>query len=207
MRNSKLVLIVSGVLLAGALIISFYASKAQAGSIVGTKHDLSGAGHGSNQICIFCHTPHNAKTDASAPLWNHGDTTATYTLYSSPTFTATSIGQPGSNSKACLSCHDGTVAVDSYGTQPGTHYISGSALLDVNLANDHPISFIYDGALATQDGGLVIPLNSSEVVPGIPLFYSKMECASCHGVHDDANGKFLRFNNERSALCLKCHIK
>jgi len=206
MRITKLVLI--GIcLLIGSLTILLDSGKVQAASIVGSPHDLSGAGYGTTQICIFCHTPHNAKTEASAPLWNHGDTTATYTLYSSPTFTATGISQPGSNSKACLSCHDGTIAIDAYGSETGSNFMSGDALLDINLANDHPISFTYDGALAAADGGLVVPLSSSEVVTGIPLFYNKMECASCHGVHDNAHGNFLRFDNTGSALCLKCHLK
>jgi predicted CXXCH cytochrome family protein len=207
MRNSKIVLIGFGLLLMGSLAISLDSGKVQAASIVGSPHDLSGEGYGTTQICIFCHTPHNAKTEASAPLWNHGDTTATYTLYSSPTFTATGISQPGSNSKACLSCHDGTIAIDAYGSETGSNFMSGDALLDINLANDHPISFTYDGALAAADGGLVVPSSSSEVVTGIPLFYSKMECASCHGVHDNAHGNFLRFDNTGSALCLKCHLK
>jgi predicted CXXCH cytochrome family protein len=86
--------------------------------------------------------------------------------------------------------------------------ITGSALLGTDLSNDHPISFTYDAALATTDGGLVSPASASSVVAGIPLYSASLECASCHDVHKTAGfDKFLRVSNAASALCLKCHIK
>jgi predicted CXXCH cytochrome family protein len=206
MKSSNLFLVMVGLLLAGALILSLYAGKSEAG-ISGTPHDLSGRGWGTNEICNFCHTPHNAKTPQLAPLWNHGSTAvASYTLYSSTTLNAV-IGQPTGNSKACLSCHDGTVALDTYGTRTGTNMITGTANVGTDLSNDHPISFTYDAALATADGGLVTPGSTSYVVTGIPLYSSKVECASCHAVHDNTQGNFLRVSNAASALCLKCHAK
>ncbi len=215
MRNSKLFLVGAGLLLVGALVISFYTGKAQAG-IANSKHDLSMTSTGGGtyksttetQICIFCHTPHNAKTgtDNLVPLWNHASTAAIFTLYSSSTLNAVP-GQPSNNSKACLSCHDGTVAVDTYGGNTGNKMITGTALVGTDLSNDHPISFTYDAALATADGGLVTPASALQVVAGIPLYTAKVECASCHNVHDNAIGDFLRSTNAGSALCLKCHNK
>ncbi len=175
-------------------------------AITGSPHDLSGQGWGTDQICIFCHTPHNAQTTQTVPLWNHATTAATFTLYSSSTLNAVP-GQPTGASKACLSCHDGTVAIDSYGSRTGANTMSGSELLGTDLSNDHPVSFAYDAALATADGGLVSPGSASQVVAGIPLFATKLECASCHDVHNNSAGKFLRVANTGSALCLKCHNK
>jgi predicted CXXCH cytochrome family protein len=185
------------------------------GSIVGTKHDLSAYGWGTDQTCKFCHTPHNAQASQLAPLWNHGTTpTAVYNLYgeggSSSTFNASStISQLTGASKACMSCHDGTVAMDTFGTQTGTHKMGGKSNLGTDLRNDHPVSFTYDAALATTDGHLAVPVSASFVDAGrkVPLFNSKLECASCHDVHDDSNSPFLRKNNVGSALCLSCHIK
>lgn len=175
--------------------------------IAGTKHDLSGKNWGSNQLCIFCHTPHNAST-AAQPLWNHAVTGSTFTLYASSTLTAV-VGQPDGTSKLCLSCHDGTVANDSFGAQTGTHSITGAALVGKDLSNDHPISFTYDAALATADGGLVTPASASfvDAAKKLPLFSAKMQCATCHSVHDDTNGFFLRMSNAGSAMCLTCHNK
>src|SRR5690242_6956698 len=57
-------------------------------SITTSKHNLSASGGSSSykgtgsQICVYCHTPHNAYT--TAPLWNrnNGFAANTYTLYS-----------------------------------------------------------------------------------------------------------------------------
>ena len=198
--------VVSSALLAAAAVVGMtFATSAAAGTIVGSPHDFKAKGYGSTEICIFCHTPHNAKASAGV-LWNHGATTATYTLYSSSTLNAV-MAQPGVTSKLCLSCHDGTVAVDTYGTRTGTTFIGGGELLGTDLSNDHPIGFTYDAALATADGGLVTPASASLVVASVPLYAAKVECASCHNVHDNALGGFLRTTNAASALCLKCHVK
>lgn len=179
--------------------------------ITGTKHDFkASAWNPGGQICIVCHTPHNATTGLAAPLWNHAVTTQTFTLYDntiSSTFNATTA-QPGGVSKLCLSCHDGATAIDNFGTTTtGTVLMTGTANLGTVLSNDHPISFTYDATLATADGGLVTPSSASLVVTGVPLFSAKLECASCHNVHSNTNAPFLRVSNAASALCLKCHNK
>ena len=77
------------------------------------------ANPGGRQICIFCHTPHNASSESPIPLWNRKLSTQTFSRYSSATLqirvnpTASSLAQYGSSaqpdgaSKLCLSCHDG----------------------------------------------------------------------------------------------------
>ncbi|NOY82039.1 MAG: cytochrome c3 family protein [Kiritimatiellaeota bacterium] len=188
------------------LTVTLGGITARAG-IAGTDHDLSGlSGGGTDQICIYCHTPHNAKTDQLVPLWNHTSTTTTFTLYSSDTLDSTP-GQPTGASKACLSCHDGTVAIDSYANHTGSTNMSGDALLGTDLANDHPIAITYDSALASADGELVTPTSASTVDGTLPLFSASLECASCHDVHDNTNDPFLRKSNSGSALCLTCHQK
>ena len=182
------------------------------GQITGTAHDFSGSGYGSTQICIFCHTPHNADvTVTNSPLWNHEVTAATFTLYTTPTMDATT-GQPDGASKLCLSCHDGTVAIDNYGgITTGTDFITGPALVGTDLSNDHPVTFTYDDALAITDGGLHDPLTTISGLGGTIdedlLFSGSLECASCHDVHDNTINKFLRLSNNLSALCLTCHNK
>lgn len=182
-------------------------AAAAAQTISGTSHDLSARGWGSSELCVFCHTPHNATTAVTAaPLWNHGVTAVTsYGTYTSATLNAT-VGQPGDISKLCLSCHDGTVAIDTYGTRTGTNFMTGGALVGTNLSNDHPVGFTYDATLATADGGLKDPTTPATIAPA-RLFAGKMECASCHNAHSDQYGKFLRGSNSGSALCLACHSK
>ncbi|HEX5638966.1 MAG TPA: hypothetical protein VFX81_04125 [Burkholderiaceae bacterium] len=207
--------------LAIGLMALLTASTASAGTIVGSNHDLSGKGYGSTQICIFCHTPHNAVTTVGAPLWNHASSTATYTVYSSPTLNAT-VGQPGTSSKLCLSCHDGTVAVDSFGGTTGTNIIGGGANFGTGLSNDHPIGFSYNAALSTTDGSLANPDTKTVTIGTAPsktgsitstmLIGGVMECASCHDVHNTftaAGGGLLKISQTApaSGLCLACHIK
>ena len=139
-------------LLVGAGLLAA-AQGATAGQIVGSAHDFSSKGWGSSEICIFCHAPHNNANVAGDVLWNHALSTATYTLYSSPSMNAT-VTQPGGVSKLCLSCHDGTVAIDSYGARTGTNFVTGGKNLGTNFSNDHPIGITYDAALVTADGTL-----------------------------------------------------
>ena len=138
------------------------------GQISGTAHDFSGSSwNSSGKICITCHTPHNAdNTVTQSPLWNHEVTTATFTLYSSSTLDAT-LGQPDAISKLCLSCHDGTVALDNFGgTTTGTSFVTGNDLIGTDLTDDHPVSFVYNAALATTDGELHNPITTNSGLGG-----------------------------------------
>lgn len=206
---------ISQVLFAALIFFAIegFATLSQA-AITGSDHDFSGDAWSGGKICLPCHTPHNADTTvAEAPLWNHAVTAATFTLYTSPTLDAI-LGQPSGNSKLCLSCHDGTVAVDNFGgATGGGEFIGGSELIGTNLTDDHPISFNYNTALATTDGGLADPTTASSglgnTINADMLFNGQMECASCHDVHNDAGtgADLLVKSNAGSALCLTCHDK
>jgi len=192
----------------------FFAGTTSAQTIVGTDHDLSTVQGTGGEICVVCHTPHNADTTVSeAPLWNHETTAATFTVYTSPTFDGGPSGQPVGASKLCLSCHDGTVALDAFGGGAGTggNVITGNALIGTDLSDDHPISFTYDSALATSDGGLADPATATSglgsTIDADLLFAGNMECASCHDVHDNSIAPFLRLSNAASGMCLTCHNK
>jgi predicted CXXCH cytochrome family protein len=187
-------------------------------NITGTKHDFtewgdeSGSGYGfSSEACSPCHAPHNADSSSSiSMLWNHKITKAKFTLYASQTLDS-AVGQPTGTSRLCLSCHDGTVAIDAFGGEPGTTLMADTALISNDLINNHPVSFIYDSALAMNDGGLYDPTSKKsglgDTIQNDLLSNNRFECTSCHSPHDNSNGKFLRVSNDRSALCRTCHIK
>ena len=88
--------------------------------IAGGPHDLSNgsAVRNSNatingQTCVFCHVPHSGST--SLPLWNRSAPTGgAYQVYTSSTSNtvATGAGVAAGISGACMSCHDGTIAMD-----------------------------------------------------------------------------------------------
>ncbi|MEW6006299.1 MAG: cytochrome c3 family protein [Stygiobacter sp.] len=216
-----------------AVFIVLFSTASFAQSIVGSKHDLSSGGGitdkstNESQVCIFCHTPHQ-KAITATPLWNKTlSSQASYGVYASGSFNATvaDVGGASTVSNLCLSCHDGTVAVNSIDnkssigtpTMGATTELDASgkiaagreALIGTSLTNDHPINFTYDAALATADGGLVSPNSASYVDAAhtIPLYSSKVQCASCHNPHSNANSSFLRKANNGSALCITCHNK
>ena len=196
-------------------IMAFMAGSAMA-QITGSGHDFSSAGwNTSGEICIACHTPHNAL--AVTPLWNHEVSTATFTLYTSTTMNATTA-TPSGTSLLCLSCHDGSVALDNFGgVTIGTNIIAAPDLLGTDLSNDHPVSFVYNATLATADGELHDPSTATGITGTIEadmLFgttgNATMECASCHDVHNGGPASvasLLVKSNAASALCLTCHDK
>ena len=211
----------------GFVVASLAANSAFAGSIVDSLHNFTVRGWATPdaQICVYCHAPHNGANPADGPLWNHEVTAATYTMYASPTGTFDGAGTiaagPTGASKLCLSCHDGTVALDSFGGATGTNFISGNYLLGTDLSNDHPISFTYDTALATADGGLADPATTTVTIgegtdtktgtiAELMLPTGELQCSSCHDVHNKfaiAGQKLLRISLNNSDLCLTCHTK
>jgi predicted CXXCH cytochrome family protein len=178
----------------------------------GSKHDLSARGAsgrrsaGMDQICVFCHTPHILTPVASA--WNRSRPAPLYTPYKSPTLEAR-VGQPTGTSKVCLSCHDGTIAKASVpspaGGRIGPFDLSQRANLTSDLSDDHPISFVYDSALAIEDRELVDPA----LLPREILIdeNDEMQCTSCHDPHITSYSKFLAVDNAYSKLCTSCHVK
>ncbi|MEI7725568.1 MAG: cytochrome c3 family protein [Bacteroidota bacterium] len=204
-------------LLLTVIAMLMFAPFINAQTIVGSAHDFSTqTWNTSGEICKVCHTPHNADiTVLNAPLWNHQlSAFASYTVYSSATMNAT-VGQPDGSSKLCLSCHDGTVALQNFGgVTNGTTYMTGPNLVGTNLGNDHPVSFTYDAALATADPGLFNPTTHLSGLGGTItndlLIAGKLQCSSCHDVHNNAAGtppSLLVKSNAASALCLTCHNK
>ena len=100
--------------------------------VIRTKHNLIAnpdiQAVGTTDVCVFCHTPHGGSRvdpDSSAPLWNRmlPDETG-FSMYSgstSPHFEASNSGfSPKGVSLACLSCHDGTIALDALVNAPGS---------------------------------------------------------------------------------------
>ena len=229
----KRVLLVT-ILVACSLVVATLVS-ADPERISASKHDLSVTGLITDRaltetrVCVFCHTPHNAAP--AVPLWNRTMSSATYQVYEGMDLEITPEQPTSANhfaSAACLSCHDGTVAVNSLVNDPvgGTPAMgSGNELtaefklastsyayLGEDLRNDHPIAFNYDTAAA---GDAEIDTRANAEAAGVGFFGTggdQMECASCHDVHkpgqtSDGDAPFLVRSNDASGLCLACHIK
>lgn len=160
--------------------------------------------------CDGCHEPHNAATLPGVPLWNGNEPTVTFTMYSSASFQGIIDGQPSGDSKLCLSCHDGTNPDWSPMIVPEQTF-DGS-----ELVNSHPISFVYDSALASLDGALKDPSEPSTIGGTIAEDLldpgSKVQCSSCHDVHISGIGNNLLRGYDYGQrhgpkLCRMCHVK
>lgn len=201
---------------------AFYALNA-ADNVANTKHNLSSSGTGTykttstTEICIMCHTPHTSSL-FNAPLWNRTNPSGPYNMYNSPTIDMIFSSDPQLQSLACLSCHDGSTALDMLLNAPGSgnpptnwewsggldKIQDGITKVGTNLADDHPVSVSYD---TTKDAEFNPVVNGK--INDIPIFGpdGRVECSSCHNPHEADLKLFLRKDNSLSKLCTSCHIK
>lgn len=210
--------------------------------VANTKHNLStsgpgtikSTGAGTSEICVFCHTPHSATTDA--PLWNKSISNASYTVYTSdvlsqlgggayPGAVSPATGAPHVKTRICLACHDGTIALGSLVNMPsgvssipmqgtGADYKmpqTAAGYMGIDLRDDHPVAILHD---STKDGEL-----SGTITGNVWLYTSTaaktqvgtgtgyVECTSCHEPHNNQFGNFLVASNTGSTICTTCHTK
>ena len=220
--------------------------------ILGTKHDFSGLNKRAGVVampgvafsnygnpCVYCHIPPN-QADADSISrgaiegWNrYQPATDEFQLYDSH-YLDSKTRTPSPISLLCLSCHDGTMAVDMVVFRPDTfnsaedkalhmringadntiscgkchngrvaHDISIKHLAQ-DLTNDHPISMRYAGLLRV-DPDFRLPHTPGGFDNGVKLYEGRVECASCHNVHNPEKDLLLRANSD--LLCQTCHTK
>ena len=234
----KKVTLLLGGIAAVALVALTPATGLAATGIAGSPHDyttdtnwfVNGATWATSRtnICGVCHTIHHTNPDRSAPLWTHASTVQTFQVYSSPTFNG---GTPTINgsSKACLSCHDGSVALNQNygGTTNGASliYSPSSRIIpdggvapglpgNNDLRNMHPIGFSYTTAQAADPDIRVATSSILGVTGGsiatTMLKNGNMECASCHDIHRTkglSGSSGIMTITSGQNLCLTCHNK
>jgi hypothetical protein len=139
------------------------------------------------EVCVYCHTPHAANSNVSAPLWNRNISSTTYTTYNqlnTSSLTQT-VYQPGAASLTCLSCHDGQQAVDAIINMPGSGGYSttiNEAFLDSwtpSSGRDAPAHMTLNGTLKDR----------VMWVDGKPWPYQAYDsCLSCHSTDGELAG-------------------
>jgi len=173
-------------LLALGAVVAFVATTSKA-SIIGSEHDFTSTGGYSSVTnlgiatftwggaattyqnpCQVCHIPHKAQdpTKSQAPLWNHalsGNTYLTYDKGNSATFKALGLSVTLGSSVACLSCHDGSVAINETAGYTGKASTNGNssaaifapsfsveAIGGTDLTKMHPLGVSYTAALVAD---------------------------------------------------------
>ena len=198
-----------------ALVVGFAASSAL-GQISNSLHNFSSTGWAGGEVCKPCHTPHSA--NGQGALWNHSASSANYTLFGGTSGTSADFDKV---TNLCMGCHDGTVALDSFGGSSGTPglVISGTSNFGTDLSNDHPIGSkaIYPTATSTYMNAqnanhqVVSAAGTLRLYPWVDTSGATqyvVGCKTCHDPHNRGNyGHMLRFSNASSQLCLTCHIK
>lgn len=247
MKHTKQLL--TGLALGAALAITATTARA---TLIGSPHDFSSTGSSSYSTlgiatftsgggtntyqnpCQICHIPHGAAaySAANAPLWNHAvhtNSTAYYITYDqagSATFNALGLGalQLGS-SAACLSCHDGSIAVNqAYGKSTfegnggvGTNVPSWAVMTyngSMDLTHMHPIGVSYSAAAGKDPQLNATPAIGSGTILAQMLKGTSqtVECASCHDIHQTMGAsatasESLIVSLNGGQLCLTCHNK
>jgi len=215
-----------------AAVLAFCAClPAEADNIFNSKHNFASAQWSGGRICVACHTPHKSQMDSAsiaAPLWNHTVSSMTYPVYT--TSSGYVLGQPSGISKLCLSCHDGSVAVDAFGGNAGGQQVIDGVNLRVNQLlrttpnAHHVISAQYDTALANATGlndpsttNVTIGTGANQAGPGsisnLMLYgpnKNMLECSTCHDVHNryTVTAPLLKMSRTgfTNSLCVVCHF-
>ena len=214
-------------LVVGIMVASTVVATTAMGGIKNSKHDLSrdstgasfkAAADNTQQICVFCHTPHSANTGAGGtyyPLWNRSNISAAgFTLYSSINmhnpknatgFTTDSV------SLYCMSCHDGgalggnRIHNNPIDALSGITMVTGKealpntgnkAYLGTNLSSTHPINFPVIKSGASYDLGTAgtASIKTSSITNALPLFKA---------THSAANTS--PYNADGNLECASCH--
>ena len=185
---------------------------------------------GGLQICIFCHTPHNANVVNQTPLWNRKFSEQTFSRYSSATLQIrinpaisspaqyTAGSQPDGSSRLCLSCHDGVsrlnevrrgdpIQMDAAYGEVITGIASFNPSTNKMKTGHHPVSFVYNGAV--QQAISSVRVNSGfqlpTAVPQVKLDKNqKMQCTTCHNPHQNQSDNDTCYDSALGNAIVAC---
>lgn len=220
--------------LTAMLVVEINCGAAPKVSESGNKHNLSSGNNAvgitykatnasvdprGNQICIFCHTPHNASPQTV--LWNRVDPQGgPFGHYSSSSLqiqidsSAKSLSdypdEPNGSSRLCLSCHDGVTALGnvlSYGgkievngsldtVMQGTHVFDRNKITNAH----HPVSFKYNADVVAR---LKILENASGYDYWLPSDAPSQETPSTPGTNKARD--VVRLDRDGRMQCATCH--
>ena len=217
-------------LLKSAVIVALVVPVAALATIRNSRHDLSvgstvvgikAAAGGTDQICIFCHTPHNAR--AQLLLWNQANSGNATSGWSAPnnvtTANTTLPADLNAVSKRCLGCHDGSVAIGNLNNAGGG--VAGQVTLTDPRTPSHITANVLNasagGNLVGFGGNMVNNHPASVPYPGqpgsgyttLPTTYHATTAAGCTGgatncVNGGAAGLAMKLFTNAGALTVEC---
>ena len=156
-----------------------------------------------NRVCVFCHTPHNAividEGQNPLPLWGNYLTVKPGVPYqwATPANDTIVIDQLAGPSRLCMTCHDGTIAIDAHISNGGvgkaiqnngTQVLSGDRAIgsgDSELNLTHPIGFSWSDAVAKRNLPKGTTANQvDEIVTKDKMFATKIVASDVAGTYN-----------------------
>jgi predicted CXXCH cytochrome family protein len=204
------------------LVVAFAIPTLASANIAGSKHNLTSAGPGpvktnfAGDACGFCHLVHNAQTTSA--LWGRNNPAVNVGFAAGNTLAGTPLPvTQNSATQRCMSCHDGTVAMNvvvnknglssTYGTFTASANVSaGGNLLSADyaylggagLAGQHPVQIPYAG----QTGGAPAA-NQYNAATAVGCLGGAVNCVS--GAFEGANIKQFGVSGALTVECSSCH--
>jgi len=192
-------------------------SATNIGSIEQTRHNLTLSYNNSpnasvmnsfrnnyGETCVYCHTPHGANRQINAPLWNRTiNNVDNYSIYDSPTTLGLEgrLNLPGPSSLTCLSCHDGTIAIDSVLNMPGSGLAPGSNLRNLEVGS--PNGAFLDSWAAANSNNMGPTGSHFALGPEPGTGESIGGCSVCHQLSSD----IVDFAPDFSAFILGTNLR
>lgn len=142
-----------------------------------------------SSLCNSCHTPDPERSSAHARAIGRAHFDASFG-------SAKGVDQGlDAESVSCMACHDGAGASDAVARGPSDRHRS--------FSGEHPIGVrMVAGRGDLEEGEIRSP---SGLDPRVRLFEGRIGCGSCHSVYASRADRLV-MSNQRSSLCLACHV-
>jgi len=149
---------------------------------------------GGDSFCAQCHTasPGSARRTHAGTIDRAHDKPV-----KAGAAAASLAGTIDPQSRACLACHDGSIASDA-----GRH---GAAFSTEQGSKEHPIGIVY-GRPRMRGEEPIDLVSPARLDRRIRLFDQTVGCGSCHSVYSTQKD-LLVMSNRESRLCLSCHVQ
>lgn len=168
-----------------------------------------------NQVCIYCHTPHNA--GQKRLLWNKaGNGNTTFKLYTasgtlSSVVKNNSALTSDSPSLICLSCHDGKTAMNVLHTGGQGSLASAVGLTgypaDARLAHGSTVELMPGYMFGDPDTGPAVGYND-DLTNDHPIGFSYTDAQAekkAINLHATIDSRLKLFGSTKKVECSTCH--
>jgi hypothetical protein len=155
---------------------------------------LRDGGTGGPVFCASCHLPTSNTRQSQHPL----AIARAHLLPAGGVTVSTDTGSsvPGDGVNTCLACHDGAVAPDAYGGLGAGVGVAG--------ASSHPVGVAYPSATLRRGDA---SFKATPVIDRrVRMTGGQVTCNACHSLYSPLRGLMV-MPNDRSVLCLNCHVR